>query len=1084
MQRPCALHLLVVPFVAVAAFAAGAEDAADAVLAAVRKGDAAALKTAGESRSDDPWVVADELLRRGEAKAAAALAKACPETVAGPLGAYVEVWKAPEGDAEQRTVIAAAMEAALKKKGAEALAALAPVKREVEDVLAIRIRYIRGMALRQTGRQVEGAESLRDGGRMAERLRWYVRASALYQSSAEASLAGQDAEAAFVAIDDRLRMDRASARKDLESEGLRSLGTLHAMTGNNAEAMKVLESAVATAKESGDPGAIGRCNSYLGAILVQSGELAKGAELLEAAIPSLEQGGNPALLADARSNLGNVFIRQGQYARALPYIEQGLEQFRRGGVSDGIVGNLLMIAQCKGALGNIEEAKAALAQARQTAATSPGPPSLEARILVTEGNLFFAAGEYARALVNQEKALDLFTGMKDAEGISRGYSLVGNLHIALGDNRRAVEYLAKALEIQRKAGDRHSVSVTLGNMALVHFKDGEYEKAVPLLEESLSIKGEIGDRMGTASSLANLAAAYSHLGRKSEALEKFEKALAISEEAGDRATAARTLGNIGDLHVDGGRLPEALRCLEKALAAAEEVGAREIVYVQLAGMARARFAMGEPAKALALCRRAAAELSGIFGGLGDEQGAMARGQFTEAFEIGIRSAAAVGDTEALWFFLESERAGTLLESLGNRKALASAVLPPALRDAAEAARLEVASCSDSMADAVASKELARIAPVRKALEAARQREKEAVERIQREAKAAAALLYPRTVSLEEARGRLSGPGEAVLLFGKDGEEAIALLVGKEFARLVRLGPEAGLAAAVEGHLFGDFTMEATVPLEALGKRIADPLAVPAGVRRLIVSPSGALSSVPLSAAWPDREVLTVPSCTTWCLLRDSVPAPGKGVLAMGDPEYGAAGAAGTRAGPVLSALPATRAEATAVGTAVLLGKEATETALRARLGAPGRWRSVHLACHGILDPRDASRSSLALAADAENDGFVTVLEVFGLKTQADLVALSACETGRGTDFRAEGLLGFPRAFMLAGASRVLVSLWKVDDEATRALMETFYRLWNPASGQSVGAAEALRRAQEAVRTQPKWRHPAYWAAWQLWGLGE
>ena len=84
------------------------------------------------------------------------------------------------------------------------------------------------------------------------------------------------------------------------------------------------------------------------------------------------------------------------------------------------------------------------------------------------------------------------------------------------------------------------------------------------------------------------------------------------------------------------------------------------------------------------------------------------------------------------------------------------------------------------------------------------------------------------------------------------------------------------------------------------------------------------------------------------------------------------------------------------------------------------------------------------------------------------------------------MLGLTRAFMSSGAPRVVVSLWKVDDAATRALMRRFYELWNPTDG-SAGrpAATALREAQAYVRDHPdhpEWRHPHYWAAWTLWGL--
>ena len=100
-----------------------------------------------------------------------------------------------------------------------------------------------------------------------------------------------------------------------------------------------------------------------------------------------------------------------------------------------------------------------------------------------------------------------------------------------------------------------------------------------------------------------------------------------------------------------------------------------------------------------------------------------------------------------------------------------------------------------------------------------------------------------------------------------------------------------------------------------------------------------------------------------------------------------------------------------------------------------------------------------------------------MRVPADLVVLSACETARGRAYQAEGVVGFTRSFMLAGAPRVLVSLWKVDDAATRALMVKFYELWK-----THPTATALKKAQEHVASHETWRHPYYWAAWQLWGL--
>jgi CHAT domain-containing protein len=275
-------------------------------------------------------------------------------------------------------------------------------------------------------------------------------------------------------------------------------------------------------------------------------------------------------------------------------------------------------------------------------------------------------------------------------------------------------------------------------------------------------------------------------------------------------------------------------------------------------------------------------------------------------------------------------------------------------------------------------------------------------------------------------------------------------------------------------------------VDELRDLVVGPLDLPEGTRRLLVSPQSALSEVPFALLFPG-EVVSIPSGTTLGLLRAEAGKRGEGVFALGDPDYTTGRAPTTptarERGGRLARLPGTRDEAKAVGDVVLLGAEATEAGVLRGLATRPRWRAVHLACHGLFDPEHPAFSSLALTPTEEDDGFLTCLEVFGLRVPADLVALSACETARGKVLRAEGVLGLARAFMMAGAPRVLCSLWKVDDKATQALMARFYALWNPKDGApGLPAAEALRRAQDFVRSQERWRHPFYWAAWVLWGL--
>jgi CHAT domain-containing protein len=143
---------------------------------------------------------------------------------------------------------------------------------------------------------------------------------------------------------------------------------------------------------------------------------------------------------------------------------------------------------------------------------------------------------------------------------------------------------------------------------------------------------------------------------------------------------------------------------------------------------------------------------------------------------------------------------------------------------------------------------------------------------------------------------------------------------------------------------------------------------------------------------------------------------------------------------------------------------------------------VHFATHGLLSPKRPEYSGLVLSTitsdgQAQN-GFITLQDIYGLRAPVDLVVLSACQTALGKDVRGEGLLGLTRGFMYAGASSVVASLWKVDDEATAALMRQFYI--NMLQKHMTPAA-ALQAAQNSIRQRPEWHMPYYWAGFTLQG---
>jgi len=247
----------------------------------------------------------------------------------------------------------------------------------------------------------------------------------------------------------------------------------------------------------------------------------------------------------------------------------------------------------------------------------------------------------------------------------------------------------------------------------------------------------------------------------------------------------------------------------------------------------------------------------------------------------------------------------------------------------------------------------------------------------------------------------------------------------------------------------------------------------AGKSRLVLVPHVELQYLPFAALLDTAgrflvqryELALTPSASVW--------------IALGDRPAGSLGAGLAAFAPQPAALPGSGQEVAAIrrlagaDAQVLTGSAATESAFR-RL-APSR-RVLHLATYGILNKQNPLFSFVQLAPDAAEDGRLEVHEVFGLHLAADLVVLSACQTGLGSGALADvpagdDWVGLTRAFLHAGARRVMATLWPVDDWATAALMERFYGAGDVAA-EPVGA---LAEAQRALIAVPATAHPFYWA---------
>jgi CHAT domain-containing protein len=260
---------------------------------------------------------------------------------------------------------------------------------------------------------------------------------------------------------------------------------------------------------------------------------------------------------------------------------------------------------------------------------------------------------------------------------------------------------------------------------------------------------------------------------------------------------------------------------------------------------------------------------------------------------------------------------------------------------------------------------------------------------------------------------------------------------------------------------------------------------------------------------PSASVLA--QLTTGRALDGEAPAAGKLFVGFGDPARGPAagserdGAAATDSGcgPASGAalgrgpgvalaglvqpppLPAARDEVCRIArlfgadqAAVFLGPEASEENVKASAVVHSA-RILHFAAHGLLDEDHPDLSGLQLthAGESAEDGLLQVREIFNLQLRADLVVLSACQSGLGKEVSGEGLIGMTRAFLYAGASSVVVSLWQVDDVSTADLMVGFYSHLKA----GLDRAEALRNAKLELIDRSRYSHPYFWAPFVLVG---
>ncbi|AGY56754.1 tetratricopeptide repeat protein [Gloeobacter kilaueensis] len=917
--------------------------------------------------------------------------------------------------------------------------------------------------------------------------------------------AGKYGEALPLAQQSLALWEKTAGSSSLEvATALRLVGLLHYQQGRYAEAEPFLQRAltIRTALLGPEDPAVGQMYNNLGNLYMEAGQYAQAETFHRRAIAIRTKAFGPEHLDVARSynNLANTYSSAGQYAQAeAAYLRAlAIRQKVLGPDNPEIAQTLDNLGLLYKEQGRYTEAEALCRQglALREAALGSDHPDV-ANSLNNLAGVYYLEGNYPQAEALFERALVIW---QQAIGPESGL-----------------------------------VARVLNNLALLYEDQGDYSRAEPLYRRSLAIKEKAlgAEHPVVASSLFNLASLTEKEGNSAEAERLYRRAMAISEKAvGPQSPdVARSLDNLADLYRDRGEYARSERLYRRALSIREAtLGAfHPELSNTLTGMAILAARKGDPAQSRQLLARSLDiqehNLALTLASGSEAQKRAYLATFAESLDVALSLHLQNAPKDSRWARLALttllRRKGRVLEATsGNMVVLRRHLNPPEqslldeLNDTrSQLATLTFAGFGGSNPPAQYKAQLASLQARTEELEATLSRrsalfESESVpattEAVQGQIPAGTLLVElaryrPLNLRATRLSERFAPPRYAAYLLDRRGR-----------LRWADLGDAASIEAAIAA--FRDAVRDRTLAVERLkpaAARLARLLVQPLerelrAVQQVLIAPDSQLNLVPFAALVDGENHFLVERYSFDYLgsgrdllrlahLSHSQQPP----LIVANPDFEQDSQSTTQPASATNlrsidlaklhfvALPASREEAAAIAAQLpaaqlLSGPAATESAIKQVHGP----RILHIATHGFFlgasrrVENPLLRSGLALAGfntrkSGSDDGVLTALEVSGLDLQGtQLVVLSACDTGLGEVADGEGVYGLKRALTLAGAESQLLSLWKVADEPTKALMVDYYRQLSLQAGR----AAALRTAQLRMLGSREYAHPFYWAA--------
>jgi len=820
--------------------------------------------------------------------------------------------------------------------------------------------------------------------------------------------------------------------------------------------------------------------------------------------------GDRHLEAITLSIIGRVYYAQGQPHKALEFHSRALPVMHATGDQSGEAVTFMEIGTVYRLLGEPQKALDHFAQALPLMRIV-GDRRNEAIVLNNMGTVYNLLNEPQKAFHYFEQALPLARAINYRPLIAITLGNMGNVHNVLGEPKKALEHLDEALTVAREIGDRRTEAGLLTHAGTAYSVLGNQSKALEYFERGLQQRIAVSDHEGEAITLNQFGRAFALWEQPRKALEYYDRALPIWRAVGDQNGEAAALFGLARAESDVDDLERASQHTEAALAIINTLRTR----VASQYLRASYFASVQDIYKLhidLLMRRH-------------------QRQPTAGFDIAALKT------------YEQARARSLIDLLAEASAeIREGVDPGLLARERSLQQMLNAEAERQMKLFGGQHSEESVTTVRRNIEELTTQLLAIEAELKEHNPRYSALTQPAPLGLSEIQTAVTD-GETLLLEYSLGEKRSYLWAVTSNSFSTYELPSRAVIETAARRCYELLTArnqyvkfetvdekrdrvrqaDAEYPnaAAALSQILLGPVAAQLARKRLLVVPDGALEYLPFAAlSVPGKtyvplmvnyEVTSIPSASTLAVLRRELQGrtqPEKVVAVFADPVFDktdervtgdlnrnagahhrAPGAAeSSDEATALVRLPFTRQEAEAIlalapstGRKAALGFEANRAA--AMSDELSKYRIIHFATHSFLDSAHPELSSIALSMfdrqGKPQNGYLRSHEVFNLKLEAELVVLSGCRTGLGKEIKGEGLYGMTRGFMYAGARRVLVSLWDVQDQATARLMSDFYReLLSP---KHVNTAAALRAAQVAIWRDQRWQAPYYWAAFVLQG---